>query len=87
MTCLGINNEGKLVFDYYHQDYGENSTIGVQDVFNGKSSVLWTNFPEAFADKIQTTYQSWRVSGSEKLSYDKIIKYFINVCEKQLTCF
>ena len=76
-TCLGINNEGKLVFDYYHQDYGENSTLGVQDVFNGKTSVLWTNFHEAFADEIQTMYQSWRVSGNEKLSYDKIIKYFI----------
>lgn len=77
LTCLGINNEGKLVFDYYHQDYGENSTIGTQDVFNGKSSVLWTNFHKAFKDEISTMYQSWRVSGDEKLSYDKMIKYFI----------
>lgn len=76
-TSLGINNEGKLVFDYYHQDYGENSTIGTQDVFNGKSSVLWTNFHEAFKDEITTMYQSWRVSGDEKLSYEKMIKYFI----------
>ena len=76
-TCLGINNEGKLVFDYYHQDYDENSTLGVQDVFNGRSSVLWTNFHDAFADEISTMYQSWRVSGSEKLSYEKMIKYFI----------
>lgn len=76
-TCLGINNEGKLVFDYYHQDYGINSTLGIQDVFNGKSSILWTNFHEAFADEISTMYQSWRVSGSEKLSYDKMVKYFI----------
>ena len=77
MTCLGINNEGKLVFDYYHQDYGVNSTLGVQDVYNGKTSVLWTNFHEAFAKEIQTMYQSWRVSGSEKLSYNKMLKYFI----------
>jgi hypothetical protein len=77
LTCLGINNEGKLVFDYYHQDYGENSTSGVQDVYNGKTSVLWTNFHEAFAQEIQTVYQSWRVSGSEKLSYNKMLKYFI----------
>lgn len=76
-TCLGINNEGKLIFDYYHQDYDENSTLGVQDVFNGKSSVLWKNFHEAFASEISTMYQSWRVSGSEKLSYDKMMKYFI----------
>lgn len=76
-TCLGINNEGKLVFDYYHQDYGENSTLGVQDVYNGKSSVLWTNFHQAFADKIAETYDSWRKAGSEKLSYEKLVKYFI----------
>ncbi len=77
MTCLGINNEGKLVFDYYHQDYGVNSTLGVQDVYNGKTSVLWTNFHEAFAEDIQTMYQSWRVAGSEKLSYNKMLKYFV----------
>lgn len=76
-TCLGINNEGKLVFDYYHQDYGENSKIGNQDVFNGGPSVLWTNFHQAFEKEIDTMYQSWRVSGSEKLSYAKMIKYFI----------
>ena len=77
MTCLGINNEGKLVFDYYHQDYGEHSTLGVQDVYNGKTSVLWTNFHEAFKDDIRTMYQSWRIAGSEKLSYNKMLKYFI----------
>lgn len=77
MTCLGINNEGKLVFDYYHQDYGINSVVGTQDVFNGKSSVLWTNFAIVFAKKIETMYQSWRVSGNEKLSYAKLVKYFI----------
>lgn len=76
-TCLGIDNNGILKFDYYHQDYGDNSVLGVQDVFNGKPSVLWNNFHDAFADEIETLYRSWRIGGKEKLSYEKLVKYFI----------
>lgn len=71
-TCLGINNEGQLVFDYYHEDH---DTHGDGDVFNGANSTLWTNFREAFPSKIQECYQKLR--SDEKLTYGKIIEYFI----------
>ena len=76
-TCLGINNEGYLRYDYYHEDLGQNDAVGQTHVFNGYDSVLWNNFPAAFADKIQQTYSSWRSGDAPLLSYDNIIKYFI----------
>lgn len=76
-TCLGINNEGYLRYDYYHEDLGINDAVGQTHVYNGYDSVLWNNFSEAFADKIQQTYSSWRSGDAPLLSYDNIIKYFI----------
>jgi len=72
LTCLGINNEGKLVFDYYHEDTDQ---LDGANVYNGATSTLWVNFREAFADKIKELYASWRSNGL--VSYDKIIEYFI----------
>lgn len=77
MTCLGINNEGYLRYDYYHEDIGRNDAVGQTYVYNGYDSVLWNNFAEAFADDIQKTYSSWRSGTSPLLSYENIIKYFI----------
>ena len=77
MTCLGINNEGYLRYDYYHEDFGQNDAVGQTHVYNGYDSVLWNNFAEAFSDKIQQTYASWRSGDVPLLSYDNIIKYFI----------
>lgn len=86
MTCLGINNVGELVFDYYHEDH---DTDGDKYVYNGAESALWVNFREAFADEIQELYSEWRQhQGSSDslvsydsvdgiLSYEKIIEYFI----------
>ena len=71
MTCLGINNEGNLVFDYYHEDI---DTLDGANVYNGQDSVLWNNFREAFASEIKECYQDLRNNG--KLTYDKIIDYF-----------
>ena len=76
-TCLGINNEGYLRYDYYHEDLGQNDAVGQTHVYNGYDSVLWNNFSEAFADEIQQTYSSWRSGDEPLLSYDNIIKYFI----------
>ena len=85
-TCLGINNVGELVFDYYHEDH---DTDGDKYVYNGAESALWVNFREAFADEIKELYSEWRKhEGSADtlvsydtvnslLSYDKIIEYFI----------
>jgi len=81
-TCLGINNEGQLVFDYYHEDtdYLEGGT----KVYNGQNSVLWTKFSAAFAKEIQETYVGLRGSknidtGVEngKLTYTKIRDQFV----------
>ena len=71
-TILGINNEGVLVFDYYHED---NDQLGTANVFNGAESALWTNFREAFANEIKELYQQLRSSG--KLSYNQILEYFV----------
>lgn len=76
-TCLGINNEGYLRYDYYHEDFGQNDAVGQTHVYNGYDSVLWNNFSEAFADKVQQTYASWRSGDSPLLSYNNVIKYFI----------
>ena len=71
-TCLGINNEGQLVFDYYHEDI---DYLEGAEIFNGQSSTLWNNFKDAFPVEIRQFYQSLR--GSKKLSYDNIIEHFI----------
>lgn len=85
-TCLGINNVGELVFDYYHEDH---DTDGDKYVYNGAESALWVNFRESFSDEIQELYSEWRKhegdpedlvsydSVQSLLSYEKIIEYFI----------
>lgn len=71
-TCFGINNEGQLVFDYYHEDTDQ---LDGANVYNGQNSVLWTNFRQAFPEKIKETYQNLR--NNRLLTYDKLIEYFI----------
>lgn len=71
-TCLGINNEGKLVFSPYLED---NDQLDGANVYNGATSTLWVNFRESFPDEIQELYSYWRSEGL--VSYDKIIEYFI----------
>ena len=72
-TCLGINNEGNLVFDYYHEDIDQ---LNGANVYNGQNSVLWNNFRQAYADEIAEIYRSLR--SSDKLTYDKLCEYFID---------
>lgn len=72
LTILGINNEGVLTFDYYHED---SDKLGTANVFNGAESALWVNFREAFSKEIKEFYQTLR--SSKKLSYDKIMEYFV----------
>lgn len=71
-TCLGINNEGELVFDYYHEDI---DLLEGANVYNGQDSALWVNFRECYADEIQALYKSWRSDG--KLTYQSIYDAFI----------
>lgn len=53
-TCFGINNEGQLVLDYYHEDTDQ---LEGANVYNGQNSTLWCNFRDSFPDKIKETYQ------------------------------
>lgn len=71
-TCLGINNEGALVFDYYHED---DDRLSGANVYNGATSALWVNFKMAFADEIKALYQSLRNNG--KLTPEVVYRYFI----------
>lgn len=71
-TSFGINNEGLLVFDYYHED---TDILDGANVYNGQDSTLWVNFREAFPEQIKTTYQDLR--NTNKLTYDVLVDYFI----------
>ena len=72
LTSLGINNEGNLVFDYYHEDI---DTFEDANVYNGQDSTLWVNFSQAFAKEISETYQDLR--NNKKLTYEKVKEFFI----------
>lgn len=71
-TIFGINNEGALVFDYYHEDTDQ---LGSSNVFNGQNSVLWNNFRTCFQQEIQNTYAALR--SNNKLTYDAIMDTYI----------
>ena len=63
-TCLGINNEGHRVFDYYHEDT-DIMPDGTK-VYNGQDSVLWVKFREAYANEIKEMYR--RLRSDNKIS-------------------
>ena len=71
-TCFGINNWGELLYDYYHEDTDQ---LNGENIYTGQNSLLWSNFREAFADKIKETYQNLRKDGY--ITYDKMIDRFI----------
>lgn len=71
-TCFGINNQGELALDYWHEDIDQ---LGNATVYNGQNSTLWVNFREAFADEIKETYQQLRSDG--KITYDMLEDRFI----------
>ena len=71
-TSFGINNEGHLTFDYYHEDTDK---VDSANVYNGQNSTLWVNFRMAFPDVIQECYQTIRNDG--KLTYDILVDRFI----------
>lgn len=71
-TCLGINNVGQLLYDYYHEDTDQ---LDGADIYSGQTSALWNNYREAFPDKIEELYCKLRSSG--KLTAEKIYDAFI----------
>ena len=71
-TSFGINNEGQLVFKYYHEDTDQ---LDGANIYNGATSTIWRNFREAFPDEIDELYTKWR--NDKLLTYEKIVEYFI----------
>ena len=66
-TAIGINNEGKLVFDY---DLEDTDYLDNAPVYNGQESTLWINVREAFLEDIYDMYDKLRTSN--KFSYEII---------------
>ena len=56
MTCFGINNEGQLVFDYWHEDI---DILDGSNVYNGQNSTLWKNFRLAYPEEIKALWQKF----------------------------
>lgn len=71
-TAIGINNEGALAFGYELEDTDHLGSGA--DVYNGQDSTFWNNLRIAFADEIQSTWQSWRSTGT--MSYDVVETMF-----------
>jgi hypothetical protein len=70
-TSYGINNEGKKVFEYYHED---SDIIDGQPVYNGQNSVLWVNFKKSFPTVIRDVYAEMR---SGRLTEENLINQIV----------
>lgn len=71
-TCLGINNEGVLVFSPWVEDHDQ---VGTANVYNGAESTLWVNFRESYPNEIKEFYQEARSDG--RLTYNQLMDYYI----------
>lgn len=70
-TAIGIDNKGKLTFDYSLED--EDKLDGA-DVYNGQSSVMWCNVRDAFRTELVEMYLTLRNQGL--ISYDEVERRF-----------
>ena len=82
-TCFGLNNEGVLAFNY---NVESTDTLGTQNVYNGKDSLLWNNFREAFANEIKDLYNELR--DKDIITYEKVLdilegEQIARLCEAQ----
>jgi hypothetical protein len=79
-SSLGIDNKGKLAFDYYLEDI--DYTEGGDPVYNGQASVLWVNMRRAYYTEIAAMYKEFREklrsdnSGDTMISYDVVNRAF-----------
>ena len=72
-TAIGIDNQGALTYGYSLEDI---DYIGSEPVFNGQSSVLWTNVRAAFGPELQQMYQ--QIRNGNKVSYQNVEQMFEN---------
>lgn len=63
-TALGIDNKGKLVFDYSLEDDERqaNGLISGTFVYNGQDSTMWRNIRDAYAGELAILYADLRIS-------------------------
>ena len=71
-SSLGIDNKGKLAFDYYLEDI--DYTAGGDPVYNGQKSVLWVNLRKTYYKEITEMYQQLRID--DQISYDIVNNLF-----------
>ena len=69
-TCLGINNEGAIAFEYNVEIH---DVVGSSAVWNGAESELWRLVEDAFAEEIGQLYYDLRQKGL--LTYERVIEY------------
>lgn len=70
-TAIGIDNKGKLTFDYYLEDFDQ---LDGANVYNGQDSVMWTNVRDAFKGEIAAMYANLRTQ--RKLDYNYVENLF-----------
>lgn len=66
-TAIGIDNKGKLTFDYYLEDTDQ---LDGADVYNGQSSVMWCNVRDAFKGELAAMYAELR--NQKLISFDEV---------------
>ena len=72
-TSIGIDNKGKLVFDYNLEDTDQ---INGSDVYNGQDSVFWNNIRDAFSGEIAELYSTLRTQ--KLISYEHVNQMFLD---------
>ena len=70
-TAIGIDNKGKLTFDYYLEDIDQ---LYGADVYNGQTSVMWCNIRDAFRPELASMYLKLRNQGL--ISYAEVDRRF-----------
>lgn len=72
-SCLGINNEGSLAYEYNLED---TDIVDGDVVYTGQNSVLWNNFRDAFQDEIREMYVSLRSMSDGDSSHESPFSYY-----------
>ena len=70
-TAIGIDNKGKLTFDYNLEDTDQ---LDEADVYIGQDSVMWNNVRDAFPGELAAMYSELRNEGL--VDYDYVESLF-----------